>query len=51
MSGLLKPNIDNEHGDDRIKRALEVLKRENIRLKKLVVTLSESMIRNVTGKR
>ena len=36
--------------DESIKRSLAILMRENVRLKKLVVQLSQTVVRNVVGK-
>ncbi len=40
-------SIDN---DDELKQALDSLARENSQLKRLVVRLSETVLRNVTSK-
>lgn len=51
MSGDPKPKDRKSDSDQRLRRALKILMRENIRLKKLVVSLSESVLRSVTGKK
>jgi len=45
----LRPQIFDDK--DRMKAALETLEKENRSLKKLVVQLSELVIRKVTGKK
>jgi hypothetical protein len=45
------PNhFDQFDRDVQLKRALEVLEKENSQLRQLVVRLSETIIRNVTAK-
>ena len=45
-----RPQVFSDE-EDRIKRAMEFLEKENRSLKKLVIRLSEMVIRNVTGKK
>jgi hypothetical protein len=42
--------FDRLDGDAQLKQTLEALELENGRLRQLVVRLSETIIRNVTGK-
>jgi hypothetical protein len=42
--------FDRLDGDAQLKQTLEALEHENGRLRQLVVRLSETIIRNVTGK-
>jgi hypothetical protein len=44
-------SLDQFARDAELKQELEVLKKENSRLKNLVVRLSETIIRNVIGKK
>jgi hypothetical protein len=49
-SGNWVSRFDDTDHDVRLKQILESLETENHRLKKLVVRLSETIIRNVTAK-
>ncbi len=43
--------LDNVDRDAQLKQLLDSLESENSQLKSLIVTLSETIIRNVTGRR
>jgi hypothetical protein len=51
LSGNWDSRFDETDHDVRLKQVLESLENENNQLKKLVVRLSETIIRNVTAKR
>ena len=52
MNLYRKAELADRHDSDKaIERSIAILLRENARLKRLVVQLSETVIRNVTRKR